>query len=131
MTMEQWGFFSVLHLLWHETFVYNVHYLGPVTLTPVAERLAVELSLPVLTTYRLRSVWDSNTQASACEVNAWTCCATAAVLFPVDILENYKIIYSIFYFIVEMFELYLTEWIPEHMKRDGFCGYKPKTRLLL
>ena len=28
--------------------VYNGHLRGPVTLTPVAERLAVELSLPVL-----------------------------------------------------------------------------------
>ena len=44
--------FSVSHLLWHGTSVYN--WLSPrtVTLTPNAERLAVELSLPVLTTWR-------------------------------------------------------------------------------
>ena len=50
MAIEQWGFFSVPHLLWHKTSVYNGHLRGPVTLTPVAERLAVESSLPVLTT---------------------------------------------------------------------------------
>ena len=35
------------------TYVYNDHLRGPVALTPIAERLAVEVSLPVL---RLRSV---------------------------------------------------------------------------
>ena len=37
-------------LLWHGTSVYNGHLRGPVPLTPVAERLAAELSLPVFTT---------------------------------------------------------------------------------
>ena len=37
------------HLLRHGLTVYNGHLRGPVTLTPVAERLAVELSLPVAT----------------------------------------------------------------------------------
>ena len=41
------------HLLWHGTSFYNGHLRGPVTLTPVAELLAVELSLPVLTKSRL------------------------------------------------------------------------------
>ena len=45
-----WGFFSVPHLLWHGASVYDGHLRGPVTLTPVAERLAVELSKPVFTT---------------------------------------------------------------------------------
>ena len=36
---------------WHEPTHYNGHLLGPVTLTNVTERVAVELSLPVLTTY--------------------------------------------------------------------------------
>ena len=45
-----WRFFSVLHLRWHGASVYNGHLRGPVTLTPNAERLAVELSLPVFTT---------------------------------------------------------------------------------
>ena len=43
--IEQWGFFSVPNLQWHGASVYNGHLRGPVTLTPVAERLAVELSL--------------------------------------------------------------------------------------
>ena len=34
----------------HTASVYNGHLRGPVTLTPITERLAVELSLPVLTT---------------------------------------------------------------------------------
>ena len=48
--IEQWGFFTMPHLLWHGPTVYNGHLRGPVTLTPVAERLALELSLPVFTT---------------------------------------------------------------------------------
>ena len=47
MTIEQWGFFRMPHLLWHGASVYNGH------LTPFAERLAVELSIPVL---RLKSI---------------------------------------------------------------------------
>ena len=55
MAIEQWGFFSVPHLLedpWHSS-------------TSIAERLAVELpSLPVFTTWVCRGR-DSNTQFSA------------------------------------------------------------------
>ena len=54
MAIEQWGFYSVPHLLWHGTFVFNGHLRGPVTFTLIAERLAVGLSLPVF--FRLRSV---------------------------------------------------------------------------
>ena len=36
MAIEQWGFLSVPHLLWHRASVYNGHLQGPVTLTPVA-----------------------------------------------------------------------------------------------
>ena len=43
-------FFSVPHLLLQAAFIYNGHLQGPVTLTPIAERLALELSLSVLTT---------------------------------------------------------------------------------
>ena len=50
MAIEQRGFFSVPHLLWHVASVYNGHLRGPVTLTPTAERLALELSLPVFKT---------------------------------------------------------------------------------
>ena len=45
-----WGFLSVPHLLWHWASIYIGHLRGPVTLAPTAERLAVELSLPVFTT---------------------------------------------------------------------------------
>ena len=49
MVIEQREFFSEPHLLWHWISVYNGHPRGPVTLTPIAERLTVELSLPVFT----------------------------------------------------------------------------------
>ena len=42
--------FKRAHLLWHTTSVDNGHLQGPLALTPVAERLAVELSLPFLAT---------------------------------------------------------------------------------
>ena len=58
MAIEQWGFFSVP--LWHGPSAYKGLLRGPVTFTPVAESLAVELSIPV----RLRSVaagiWTPN-----------------------------------------------------------------------
>ena len=60
--------------------VYNCHLRGPVTLTLVEERLAMELSLPVFTTYVCRG-WDSNNQPSACKANALTHCTTAAIVF--------------------------------------------------
>ena len=50
MAIEQWRFFSMPHLLWHRSSVYNGHLRGPVTLTPIVESLAVELSIPVFTT---------------------------------------------------------------------------------
>ena len=68
VAIEQWGFFSVPHLLWHWISVYNSHLQETVTLTPIAERLTVELSLPVITTY---------TQPTAYGANALTHCATA------------------------------------------------------
>ena len=40
----------VLKLLWHGASVYNGHLRGPVTLTSVAERLEVALSLSIFTT---------------------------------------------------------------------------------
>ena len=80
MAIEQWEFFNVPHLLGHEASVYNGHLRGPVTLTSIAERLAVELSLPVMTTYDYRG-WDSSTQPPACRANALTDCATGGRLF--------------------------------------------------
>ena len=44
------GFFSVPHILWHRTSVYNVHLWGQVTLKLNSEGLALELWLPLLTT---------------------------------------------------------------------------------
>ena len=78
MAIEQWVFFSVPHLLWHRASVYNGHLQRPRTLTPIAERLAVELSLPVFTTKVCRNR-DSNTQPSTCRANTLTHCATATV----------------------------------------------------
>ena len=75
MAIEQWGFFGVPHLLWHETSVYNGHLQGPVTLTPNAEPFGMELLLPVLTTNVCRG-WDSNTQLYACGASALKHCAT-------------------------------------------------------
>ena len=60
------------------------HLRGPLhSRLAVAERLAVELSLPVLTTWLFRA-WDPNIQHFACEANivtAFTCTTTAALLF--------------------------------------------------
>ena len=69
----------MLHVLRHGPTVYNGHLRGPLTLTPMTERLAVELSLPVFSTKVFHS-WDSNAQPSACEANALTHCSVAAVL---------------------------------------------------
>ena len=43
MANDQWWFFNVPHQLWHGPVLYNGHLRGPVTFTPVAERLAGEL----------------------------------------------------------------------------------------
>ena len=71
-----WGFFGVSHL-WQVASIFNGRLRGPVTLAPVAERLAVELSPSLL---RLCYV-DLNTKPSACETNALTYCATTVVLY--------------------------------------------------
>ena len=56
--LQIWWFFSGPHLLWHGTFVYNGHLQGPMTLTPIAKRLALKLSLPLLTAWdRLSRLW--------------------------------------------------------------------------
>ena len=39
MAIEQWGFLSVPHLLWHRASEYNHHLRGPVTITRIAECL--------------------------------------------------------------------------------------------
>ena len=78
MAIEQWGFFRMPNQLWHGASIYNGHFRGPATLTSVAERLIVELSLPTFTPWVCRS-WNSNTKPSACEANALIDCSTAAV----------------------------------------------------
>ena len=40
MAIEQWEYFSVPHLLWHEASIYNGLPRGPETLIPTAERLS-------------------------------------------------------------------------------------------
>ena len=55
MTMDKWGFFSLPHLVWHGTSAYNGNLQGPVTLTLIADRFAVELLLPVFTSKVCRS----------------------------------------------------------------------------
>ena len=50
------GVFSMQHLLYHGTFVYNGHLLRPMTLTPITERLAKELSLLLFLRLTCRSV---------------------------------------------------------------------------
>ena len=83
------GFFCLSHLLWHGTSVYNGHLQGPVTLTPIADRWAVELSLHVLTIYVCRG-WDSNTQPSACEANTLTHCAITTGYSIWRLHDHYK-----------------------------------------
>ena len=66
--IEQWGFLYLPHLLRLGPTVNNGHLKGPVTLTPVAERVAVELSLPI---YDLGLSWPGiEPQSPACEANA-------------------------------------------------------------
>ena len=57
--------------------IYHCHLRGTMTLIPVAELLALELSLPGFTTYVCRAL-DSNTKPSAFNVNAQTDCAATA-----------------------------------------------------
>ena len=69
MAIKQWGFFNVPLLLWHLFIIV-------ITFTSALERLEMELSLPVLTTWVFRGQ-DSNTQLSAYEAYAIADCATA------------------------------------------------------
>ena len=78
MAIEQWGFIRVPHLLWHGSSVYNGHLRGPVTVTSIAKRLAVEVSLPVFTNKGCRR-WNSKSQPSVCGANAQIHCATDTI----------------------------------------------------
>ena len=76
LAIERGGFFGVPTVTWGIRF-YNGHLRGPVTLKPIAERLAVELSRPVFTTGL--SWLGFKNPTSACRVNALNHCPTAAV----------------------------------------------------
>ena len=75
--------------------VYNGHLRGSKTLTPFAERFAVEMSiLGFFLPQGCRSL-DSNTQHSACKANALTHCATATVKINCEnIWINETVIYE-------------------------------------
>ena len=45
IAIKQWGFFNVPHVLWHGPTVNSCHLRGPVTLKPVDQHLAEEMSL--------------------------------------------------------------------------------------
>ena len=66
--------YSVPHLLWHGASVYNGHFRRPLTFTTIAERLAVELSLTVLTT-RSVAAWIRTPSIPLAGANALTNCA--------------------------------------------------------
>ena len=95
VAIERRGFFSVPLLLWHWVSVYFLR--EPVTLTPIAERLAVELSLRISTTL-VCHCWDSNTQPSACGPNTLTHCATARLrtIFSSHVSWPLKLSYPVF-----------------------------------
>ena len=61
MAIEQWGFFSMLHLLWHGAFVYNGHLRGPLTLASIAERLEVEENTPTNCAHNVYECLENNT----------------------------------------------------------------------
>ena len=89
MAIEQWGLFNVPHRLWHGASIYNGHLRRPMTLTPNAQRLGVELSLPAFTTSACRG-WDPNTQPSACRATALTHCAVWMDVILSDVLKDKK-----------------------------------------
>ena len=86
-------FFSVLHLLWNVASIHNGHLRGSVTLKPVPERLAVELSQPVFTTEICRGC-DSNTQPAASEAKSprrmskWIECVNKWIEFTMSEKQN-------------------------------------------
>ena len=97
MPIEQWEFFRVSHLLWHVASIYNDndHLRGPLTLTLIAKRSAVGLSLLFLRTC-VCDGWDSNIQRFACEANALTYCATTAVKLALNLIWcNYLNVYHV------------------------------------
>ena len=70
------------YLLYHGASVYNGHLRGPVTLTPIAERLAVEPSLPAFKTVAAGIRTPNNPLATALNH-----CTTAVV--PIYVEDRY------------------------------------------
>ena len=141
MAIAQWWFFSMPHLLWHPgAHVYNGYLRGPVTLIPIAECLAVELSLPVFTTWVCRC-WDSDTQPSACGSNTLTHCATATVT-AMYIYDSTKwpisnaLFWSIFYLSSDPWAVLFTqaEWFETFQtyssKHPWYVGNERKIHIL-
>ena len=60
-------------------YICNGHLQGPVILTPIAESIAVKLSLPVFTTW-IRCGCDSNTQPFACAKHNEICVRISTVI---------------------------------------------------
>ena len=78
MAIEQLGFFSMPHLMWHGASVYNGHLRGPVTLASIAERLVWQWSCHYLF-LRLRSVAAGIRTPNLLLLRPTLNCATAAV----------------------------------------------------
>ena len=57
MAIEQWRFLSVSYLLWNRAFLYDGQLRGPLTVKPIAEHLAVYLSIPVFMTSVFNIWW--------------------------------------------------------------------------
>ena len=75
IAIEQWGFFSVPHLLWHGTSIIMVIFEDPWH-SHLLPSILQWLSQPILPTSVCRG-WVSNNHPSACGATVLTDCATA------------------------------------------------------
>ena len=76
MSIEHWWFFSVPRLLRQGASVYNGHLRGPLPFAPNVELMAVEISLPTLTTSSVAA--GIQLPILFCGANALTHCTTVA-----------------------------------------------------
>ena len=80
MAIEHWGLFSLPHLLYHGTSVYNGHLRGPISITSAVEHLEVELPLPVyIWLWSVSTAWGFEHPTFPMRGERLTDCATAAV----------------------------------------------------
>ena len=92
VAIEQWGFFNVPNLLWHRPLLYNGHLRGPMTLTPVVERLAVELSVVEFhCIYFFPYMWELS---PICYTNT---CQHHTTIFSISKLKDHKNVCNCFY----------------------------------